>query len=137
MSKKKPIDGEAFRGRPGNALARAHRYMETGNLSDLGEGRAATNARMYVPSSMLPLDTSMQDEYDSPYYRKPKGFTPEQQAKRQQLIAEIRALTNDPNYDGVGKRVDTEMDSHRWHNARGGANPARMAHKIRAGHGHH
>ena len=105
---------------------RAKKYEETEEPGWLGFGATRTMARRYVAADVL---RDLDDAPQETYYRKPKGFSPEQQAKRQVLIAEIRALTGDPKYDGVGRRFAGEEDSHRWHSAGGSAG--------RAGHGHY
>ncbi len=114
---------------------RARRFVETGNIEELGKGAIRTMARRYVPESVLP---DLDEETRPAYYRKPKGFSPEQQAKRQQLIKELKELTGDKNYDGVATRYGAEMDSHRWHTAKGGARPADYVRKFSlSGHGHY
>jgi hypothetical protein len=124
---------------------RAKNYIASGDINDLGKGMSRTLARVYLPTHLL-LDKSkdstsnaLDDDLNGnrSEYRKPKGFSPKQQALREKLIKEIQALTGDEKYDGVGHRLAAEEDSHRWHAVKGGMNPARLSHSILHGHGHH
>lgn len=121
---------------------RAKNYLTSGDERDLGRGMSRTMARVYLPQSALKNKgadpTSCDDEFTAgrAHYRKPKGFSPEQQAKREKIIKEIQELTGDKNYTGVGHRLVSEEDTHRWHNVKGGATPAKMSHSMLAGHGH-
>ena len=90
---------------------RAKKYMKTHNSEDLGPGGSAFRAKMFVPSDD---PDEGNDDGESPKYRKPKGFSDEQQALRVKLIKDIKKLTGDKNYDGVGHRLKTEEGSHRW-----------------------
>jgi len=135
--KKTPLKGEAsnFMQLDGvnnrkrvDPATRAKRYLETGDSKELGVGATRAMAKMY-----LPADKDLDDDEVKTlpaYYRKPKGFTPEHQAKRQQLIREIQELTGNPNYDGMARRTIEEMESHRWHSAKGGARPAEYCKKF-------
>lgn len=147
MSKKTPFDMSAHNGiknkRGISPAQRAKNYLASGDERDLGQGASRTMARVYLPQSALKDKsrdpTATDDEFspDRSQYRKPKGFSVGQQVIRERLIREIQELTGDKTYDGVGHRLKTEEDSHRWHNVKGGATPARLSHSMLGGHGHH